>query len=64
MRMEARRILWNKKTMILLLLFFVVNTVLFYDDSIRGFVPRGADEIHKVDFTKKQDEIRERIESS
>ncbi len=62
MRMEARRILWNKKSMILLLLFFVVNTGLFYDDSIRGYVPRGADEIHKVDFTKKQDEVRERIE--
>ena len=46
----------------MLLLFFVVNTGLFYDHSIRGFVPRGADEIHKVDFTKKQDEIRERIE--
>ena len=61
MRMEARRILWNKKSLILLLLFLAVNTVLFYDDSIRGYVPREADEIHKVDFTKKLDEIRGRI---
>ncbi len=61
MRMEAKRILWSKESIVLFLLFFVVNTGLFYHHSVRGYVPLDEDEIQRVDYSRKLDEIRSQI---
>ncbi len=59
--MEAKRILWSKESIVLFLLFFVVNTGLFYHHSVRGYVPLDEDEIQRVDYSRKLDEIRSQI---
>lgn len=59
--MEAKRVLLNKKSLILLVLLFSVNLGIFYHHSIRTYEPAADDEIQKVDFSEKYERIKGQI---
>lgn len=60
--MEARRIFWNKKSIVLLAVFFFINIGLFYHNSLQDYVKTAEDEIQKIDYSKKYNEIKLQID--
>lgn len=61
--MEIKRILLNRKSIFLFLVLFFVNAGLFYYDVLRDHVPLSDEEIHIVDYSIKNEEIKSQIES-
>ena len=60
--MEARRIFWNKKSVLLLITFLFINMGLFYYSVLQEYVPLASEEVKQINYTKKYDEINRQIE--
>lgn len=60
--MEARRIFWNRKSVTLFIVFFLVNAGLFFFTFLQDYVPLEADEVIQIDYAEKYDGISRQIE--
>lgn len=60
--MEIKRILLNRKSVLLVILCVIVNLGMFYYSSLRDYVPLNNEEIEKVDYEEKVQDIEKQIE--
>lgn len=61
--MEARRIFWNRKSVILFIVFLLLNIGLFAYGSWKDYTPLSREEIQEVDYSKKYEKIKKQMES-
>lgn len=61
--MEARRIFWNRKSVVLFIVFLLLNIGLFAYGSWKDYTPLSREEIQEVDYSKKYKKIKKQMES-
>lgn len=61
--MEARRIFWNRKSVILFIVFLLLNIGLFAYGSWKDYTPLSREEVQEIDYSKKYEKIKKQMES-
>ena len=61
--MEARRIFWNRKSVILFIVFLLLNIGLFAYGSWKDYTPLSREEVQEIDYSKQYEKIKKQMES-
>lgn len=62
--MENRRIYINKKSIGLFILCIIMNSALFYYNGVREYTPLSRNEIVKIDYEEKVNQIQKQIQQN